>query len=263
MKGARISKNYTLFFIRAFVLILLILASSNAIYWYYGTGSSFNYVIAIDSSISMKADDYKPNRLEAAKEAALIFLDTLNKANVGVVAFTGVTYVKQKVTNNMIDVKSAINGIGVEDSGGTSLGDAMITSTNLFGDNKKANVVILITDGQNNVGIKPEEAIAYLNDKKVLVNTIGIGTKEGGEIIPGFNGLSKLDEEKLKFISEATSGEYFWAKDVDDLKKTFTKIAKTKRERLSIELGPMLMMVAVTLLILEWGLMNTRYRMLP
>ncbi len=263
MKGARISKNYTLFFVRAFVLILLILAASNAIYWYYGTGSAFNYVIAIDASISMKADDYQPNRLESAKEAALLFVDSLSKANVGVVTFTGITYVKQKMTNNMMDVRSAINGITLEESGGTSLGDAMITSTNLFENNGKANVIILITDGQNNVGLDPQQAIAYLNEKNVLVNTIGIGTKEGGKIVEVFNGLSMLDEEKLKFIAEATSGEYFWAKNVDDLKKTFTKIAKTKRERLSVELGPMFMMVAVTLLILEWGLMNTRYRMLP
>ena len=259
-----VSKNYTLFFVRAFILILLILAASGTVYWYYGRGSSFNYVIAIDASISMKADDYQPNRIEAAKEAALVFLDALDsKAEVGVVTFTGITYVKQKLTNNMLDVKGAIRGIGIEESGGTSLGDSMISATNLFIDNKKANVIILITDGQNNVGLDPEQAITYLNDKNVLVNTVGIGTKEGGEFIEGLRGVSKLDEETLKFIAEATNGEYFWAKDVEDLKKTFSNIAKARRERLSVQLGPMFMAVAVTLLILEWGLMNTRYRMLP
>lgn len=259
-----ISKNYTLFFIRAFVLTLLILAASGTIYWYYGQGSNFNYVIAIDASISMKADDYEPNRVEAAKEAALVFLDALDsKAEVGVITFTGITYVKQKITNSMLDVKGAIRGVGIEESGGTSLGDAMITATNLFPENKKANVIILITDGQSNVGLSPEQAIDYLNDNNVLVNTVGIGTEEGGEFVEGLRGVSKLDEETLKFIAESTNGEYFWAKNVDELKNTFRKIAKSKRERLSISLGPIFMAVAVTLLILEWGLMNTRYRMLP
>lgn len=259
-----VSKNYTLFFVRAFVLILLILAASGTVYWYYGKGSNFNYVIAVDASISMKADDYSPNRIEAAKEAALVFLDSLDsKAEVGVITFTGITYVKQKLTNSILDVKGAVRGIGIEESGGTSLGDAMITATNLFIDNKKANVIILITDGQNNVGLAPEQAIDYLNGKNVLVNTVGIGTKEGGEFVEGLRGVSKLDDETLKFIADTTNGEYFWAKDVNDLKSVFSKIARSKRERLSVELGPMFMAIAVTLLILEWGLMNTRYRMLP
>lgn len=259
-----VSKNYTLFFIRAFILLLLIMAAAGSVYWYYGRGSAFNYVIAIDASISMGANDYEPNRIEAAKEAALGFLDVLDaKADVGVVTFTGITFIKQKLTNNMIDIRSAIRGIGLEESGGTSLGDAMIASTNLFEDNKKANVIILITDGQQNVGLDPSLAIDYLNDNNVLVNTVGIGTKEGGEFIEGVRGVSKLDEDTLMYIAEATNGEYFWAPNVDELKNAFKKIAKAKRERLSMQLGPVFMAVAVTLLILEWGLMNTRYRMLP
>lgn len=264
LKGYRVSKNYSLFFIRALVLILLIMAASGTIYWYYGRGSNFNYVIAIDASISMNAEDYKPNRLDAAKEAALLFLDSLDsKANVGVTSFTGISFVKQKLTNSMLEVKTAIRGIEIEQSGGTSLGDAMITATNLFEDNGKANVIILITDGQNNVGLDPRDAISYLNDNKVLVNTVGIGTKKGGEFIEGVEAVSVLDEESLKFIAEATNGQYFWAENVEGLKNSFKSIAKSKRERLSVQLGPVFMLIAVTILILEWGLMNTKFRMLP
>lgn len=264
VKRAGVSKNYSLFFIRSVVLILLILAASGTIYWYNGTGSVFNYVIAIDSSVSMMADDYTPNRMDAAKGAALSFLDSLNaKANIGVITFTGLTYVKQKMTDNIGDVKSAINGIGIEGSGGTSLGNAMITATNLFENNNKANVIILLTDGQNNVGVDPMEAVDYLNDKGVLVNTIGIGTIEGGEISQGVVGVSKLDDKTLKSIAEATNGEYFMAENPTKLEDAFKKIARSRRERLSVQLGPLFMLIAVTVLILEWGLMNTRFRMLP
>ena len=246
------------------MLILLILAAAGTIYWYDGRGSAFNYVIAVDASVSMNADDYDPNRLEAAKNAALTFLDILDaKADIGVVTFTGITFVKQRMTNNLGDVKSAIRGIGIEEAGGTSLGNALITATNLFEDNKKANVVILITDGQHNVGIDPREAIDYLNQNNVLVNTIGIGTSEGGEIVEGLSGVSRLDEDTLKFIAEATNGEYFRAENQNQLENAFGSIAKSKRERLSVALGPVFMLIAVTILILEWGLMNTRFRMLP
>ena len=258
-----ISKNWTLLIIRCTILFLLIFSAAGTVYWYTGWGSEFDYVLLIDGSTSMMADDFSPNRIEAAKEAANVFVDSLKgKANIGVATFTGTIFVKERLTDEKNKVKNAINKIEIEEIGGTAIGDAMVTISNTMFEDDKSNIIILLTDGQNNVGISPETAIEYLNDNKVMVYTIGMATEEGGTFA-GLGSLSTLDEETLQLIAGNTGGKYFSAKNLEDLKKAYRSIGSFEKKRLSKKLGISFMIIALFLLLIEWGLMNSKYRTLP
>jgi len=259
-----ISKNYSLLILRTFIITFLILALAGTTYWYNGKGSSFDYALLVDGSISMLAEDYEPNRLGAAKHAATAFVDSFpGKVRMSLATFTGTTFVKQKMTDNKGDLKKAIDKIEVEEIGGTAIGDAMVTASNLLFEKKDSNVLILLTDGQSNVGIDPLNAVRYLNDKKILVYTIGVGTPMGASFVEGSDVLSKLNDDVLKRVAEETGGKYFWAEDPAKLEKSFLEISKSKTKRLSQNLSISFMVLGVTLLLIEWSLMNTKYRSLP
>ena len=258
------SKNFSLLFLRFFILMFLILAAAGTTYWYTGAGSSFDYAILIDGSVSMLAEDYEPNRLEAAKEAAKNFVDAFpGQINIGVATFTGTTFIKEKITDNKGNVKNAISDITIEEVGGTAIGDAMVTASNLLFTKEEGNVLVILTDGQNNVGLHPFDAVTYLNDKKILVYTIGIGTIEGGAFIQGSDIVSRLNEETLQIIASETGGKYFRAEDINELKDVFSTIAKSKTKRLSYHLSIPLMLFGLSLLLIEWSLMNTKFRSIP
>jgi Ca-activated chloride channel homolog len=258
----KLSKNYGLLALRLIVLFLLILSASGTIYWYNGNSSDFDYVIAIDASNSMLANDYKPDRLEAAKSAAVSFIDSLKSdANIAVMSFTGTTFIKQVLTNDLSKVKEVINTINAEEIGGTAIGDAMVTSGNLLFTGEKSKVIVLITDGQYNVGLLPDDAVKYMNQEGIVVHTIGIGTKEGGEFVEG--AISVLDEDTLKFIAESTSGKYFKVSDETGLENAFKEVASSRRALIPIKVAIPFMLIALMMIITEWGLINSKYRTIP
>lgn len=258
-----LSRNVTLLFFRLFILLLLVFSAAGTILYYVGYSSDFDFVLAIDASSSMLADDYSPNRLEVAKESALAFIDSLNsKTNVGVITFAGVTYLKQPITDNLADAKKAINEIGVEHAGGSAIGVAIQAGTNMLMESERSRVIIVLTDGQNNVGIDVDEAIVYANENAVAVHAIGVATKEGGTL-SNINFISKLDEEALQHIAEKTSGKYYHAGSRQELIDSYKEIATSTRQKLQWKLGVPLMMLALMLLFLEWILQNTKYRTIP
>ena len=121
--------------------------------------------------------------------------------------------------------------------------------------------MILLTDGQSNVGLDIKDAIPFLLDNNVLVHAIGIGTVEGGEFVEDI--VSKLDENTLNFITKETGGSYFKAGDTEQLKSIFEDIAVLKTKRINKNLTIPLLIIGVILLLVEWGLMNSKYRSLP
>lgn len=261
--GQVLSKNIGLLYLRLIILLLIVMAVSGTVLWYYGQSSDYTYVLAIDSSTSMLTDDISPSRLEAAKNAALLFVDSLSaKTEAGVVSFSGTSFVEQEVTSDLADIKIAVNNIEAQRVGGTDFSEAIITSTNLMLDSEKAKVIILLTDGQSNIGSPIIGAIDYAKKNSVLIHTIGVGTREGGKIL-GLNLISRLDELTLKSISSNTGGEYYRAVDQESLIGTYKDIATSTRERVSINLSPMFMMFALILLFAEWILVNTKYRTIP
>ncbi len=254
------NKGLVLLTLRILALSLLIFAVTGTILWYEAETSDFDFVIATDTSSSMLADDFTPNRLEATKVAANLFIDILDsRSRVGIVTFGGTSFVDQKLTDNTDLLKRTINNISVSKIGGTDLATAIITSSNLLIGGQKGNAIILLTDGQSNVGVAIDDGISYANDENVIVHTIGVGTEEGGSFL-GVNILSKLDEETLKRIASLTGGEYFRADDKDALVGAYKQISGLTKRKLSLNLAPIFLLIALILLVLEWVLLNTKYR---
>ncbi len=264
--GKRIlSKNYMLLAMRLVILSLLILAVSGVVLWYEGETGQMDFMLAIDSSGSMLAKDYEPNRLAAAKSAALSFVRSIpEQTDIGVLSFAGVSFVKQRPTSDMLKVSGAIENISIEIAGGTAIGSAIISSVNLFKDPDETKIVVLLTDGQNNVGPSVEEAISYANENHVTVHTIGIGTEEGGLLTDiNLTFVSKLDSETLVMIANQTSGRYFEARNESQLSEIYENIALLGIKKISLNLSLVFLIISLVLLFFEWGLINTKYRTLP
>lgn len=262
--GSRIlSKNMTLLSIRLFSLALIILAISGTSLTYRGLTSNSDFVLAIDSSSSMLTTDYKPNRLEAAKEAAKLFVDTTpSNTKIGIVSFAGTSFVDLKSNNDHTKVKEVIENVQVKAIGGTDLGEAIVTSANLLTTSQNSKVIILLTDGRSNVGNIISESISYANSNNIIIHTVGMGTIKG-DLLQGTDILLTLDEETLRKIADLTSGTYSRADNVDGLRSSFINIASLTESKKAIELSLPFIIVALLLLILEWTLINTRYRTLP
>ncbi len=267
-----LSKNFTLLFMRLIIFLLVILSVAGTTIWYSGQGTNFDFVLAIDSSNSMLVQDFNPNRLEAAKLAANNFIDVVSSNNkIGLVSFTGISTVEHDLSNDFTSIKEKIDSIKVKQLGGTDIGGAIITSTNLLLKTDNPRVIILLTDGQGNIGPEIADAIKYAADNGVVINTIGIGTREGGQLLglntTAYNNITsailKLDEKSLIDIAAATDGKYYSAKDQSSLNDAYKEIAKLTETRISKNLTLSFLVIAIILLLIEWSLINTKYRTIP
>jgi Ca-activated chloride channel homolog len=249
------SKNIIILSLSVLIVLLMILAVSGLSIQVFKKSSSFSFVIVIDSSESMEADDFKPDRITVAKQTAI---DFVNEApigvRIGVVSFSGNSYIRQDISEDKTEIKNSINSINIESWGGTDIYEAIITSTNLLYDEEN-KAIILLSDGQINVG-KLEDIIDYANENKVLIHTIAIGTTEGGRTS---HAISKLDEDSLKSISYNTYGEYFLAENKEELSQSFLNILDLTKKKVSIKLSNYLILFAIVLFIIKFFLANTRY----
>ncbi|MFH0978258.1 MAG: VWA domain-containing protein [Candidatus Woesearchaeota archaeon] len=263
LSGGIITKNIVFLILRSFTLIFLVLSLSGMIFWYSGKSTTFDFVVAIDASGSMLADDFAPNRLAAAKDAAQIFVDTVGEhSKVGVLSFSGTTFVKQRLTDDMSLVKTAISSIDIAFTSGTAIGEAIVSSANLFEDDGQARVVAIITDGQSNVGIDPIVAVPFATRNHIKVYTLGVATPEGGKFTD-IDTVSKLDENSLRGVAESTGGRYFRVSDNEALRVALAEIATTEQKDIPIQMATPLMIAVLILLFTEWIIISTRYRTIP
>ncbi|PIZ50354.1 hypothetical protein COY28_05480, partial [Candidatus Woesearchaeota archaeon CG_4_10_14_0_2_um_filter_57_5] len=148
-----VSRNTGVLVVRSVVFCMLILSAAGPVLWHYGVTESTTTVLAIDASASMLADDFSPNRLEAAKQAALMFLQNASPGSrVGVVSFSGTAEVLVQPTQDDTIAHSVIENLRVMTAGGTDLGEALITSVNLLISDPRSKRIILLTDGRSTVG---------------------------------------------------------------------------------------------------------------
>lgn len=258
-----LSKNYLLLALRLVTFSIIIIAISGPVLWYTGRSSNFDFILAIDASGSMATTDYLPDRLEAAKNAAKLFVDNAPvDSEIGVMAFSGISFLKKMPSNDFEMVKESIDDIQIEYVGGTAIGSAIIESSTILMSGRKARRVLLLTDGQNNVGPDIEDAIEYANDKHVIIDTIGIATKEGGKM-PGMDFVSTLDEDSLINISKRTYGSYYRVQNESDLAEAYRRLAIASEQKLSENITVHTLFLAFILLFLEWGLLNTKFRTIP
>lgn len=265
-----ITKNTSQLILRLVTLSILILAFSQPTIWYDSDVSITDYVIVIDSSASMTSIDVLPNRLQVAKQAASSFLSKLDaKTKIGVVSFSGVSFVKTPMTTDESKILNAISNIEIELSGGTDIGAALITATNLLTTEQKTKSIILITDGSDTAGIFVDEstdtALTYVQANNIIVHTIAIGSGLSNVGYLQDIGLPALyDRESLKRISTATGGTYYEVKSTAEIASAFSDIEnKTEEGSDKFELYNLFFIISFVLLLVEWVLLNTKFRSIP
>ena len=259
--GEVLSKNLSLLIIRIIILLLFILAIAGATFIYTGMASNYDYVLAMDNSNSMIVEDFEPTRFEAAKIAAKDFVNQLDPDNyVGVLSFSSVSMIESQLSNDFLHVKAVIDRIELSEVGGTDMGQAIVNGANLLWDSDKGKAIILITDGQSNIGISLDEAVNYANLRNVIVHTIGIGTPEGSSF---FGTILVLDEESLIYIAEHSGGKYFRAENFEELESAYNQIVNLTERKISQNLNMSFIFLALLLLLYEWILINTKYRTIP
>lgn len=261
--GQILNKNIVILIIRLIALVLFIFSASGTILWYEAQTSDFDYVIVMDASSSMLVKDFEPNRLEAAKKAAIEFIDRLpSHTKVGLVSFAGTSFVEQPLTEDHGLVKDKVIEVGIKPVGGTDLGEALVTAANMLLAQERSRSIILLTDGQSNVGTDPEFGAEYANEHQITVFTIGMATVEGAQFSK-IDAISRLDEDILKLIASNTGGAYYKAENQQELQQAYSDIAGVTEMKVSVNMQLPLLLAALFLLFVEWGLINTKYRTLP
>lgn len=221
-------------------------------------------VLAMDVSLSMRATDIKPSRIEAAKTTLREFVEKLpGKIRLGLVAFAGTAAAVQSPTDNKDDLLAAIDRFQLQR--GTATGSGLLVAlSQLFPDDgfdvqaavfgrrfsggEGADVprtppkprrefqpvppgsypngsIILLSDGRRTTGPDPLEIAKAAADRGVRVYTVGFGTKDGAEVgFEGFSFYARLDEETLKAIARITEGQYFLASTGAELEKVYEQL---------------------------------------
>ena len=246
------SKNIFLLFFNILFVVLLVFALSGFTLHREMAASEFSFIIAIDSSESMSAVDMSPNRISAAKETAIDFVNSLpSGSSVGVISFSGSSQVEQRLTKNKPDVKYAINNIEISFIKGTDIFEAISNSIELL-NKEKRKAVILLSDGQINIG-NFDKAINYAKADELIVHTFGIGTVAGGETSYG---LSTLDEDSLKSLAYNTGGEYFNVKSKQDMKDSFDEIIQVTEKMGSLDFTLYFIIIVIILFIVKQFLLS-------
>jgi len=204
------------------VLSLIIIALANPQTTTMGVEKGVNIGIVLDGSESMAASDYKPTRLEAAKNAVNSLVTKINvKNNVGVVLFeTGATTISYltPIKEKTLDSISLIQ----QGSGATAIGDGLSLGIDMVSSMPdKKRVIILLSDGIQNSGlVTPQQAIQYALINNVQIHTIGIGSEKPVYLrddIYGEPQYAELDETTLRDVSGSTGGSYFKSLDEETL----------------------------------------------
>lgn len=196
-------------------------------------------VISLDISSSMLAEDFKPNRLEAAKKTAIQFIDNRINDRIGLVVFSAQSFTQCPITIDHSVLKNLFTSVKsgmIED--GTAIGMGLATAVDRLKDSKaKSKVIILLTDGVNNRGlIAPMTAAEIATTFGIRVYTIGVGTRGmapypvktpfGTQYI---NMEVEIDEDLLKDIAKTTGGKYFRATNNKALENIYNEIDKLEK----------------------------------
>ena len=270
--GKNLMRRYIwILLMRLTVFILLIFALSQPEIWYLGEAQRSDYVIAIDTSASMTADDLTPNRMEASKTAALEYIDYLNtSAMIGVIGFSGTVTVEQIVTPDAVAAKRAIERLEIQTVSGTDISSALITGTNLLLSSTRGRVILLFTDGSATVGAFEqdplERGVKYAKDNKVVVHAIGMGRLNAavtGYLPRLYNITAAYNQENLEYIADQTGGLFYQARNDEQLDALYEQLNDTESRIQVTELWFSFLLLALLLLFIEWGLTNTRFRIIP
>jgi Ca-activated chloride channel family protein len=231
--------RHVLFLLRLICYSLLILAIArpqSRSSWKDTKTEGIDIVVSLDVSLSMLAKDFKPNRLAVAKEVLSDFIDARPNDKIGLVIFGGEAFTQCPLTTDHKIIKNMFSDIkaGMLDQG-TAIGLGLAGGVARVKDSKaKSKVVILISDGVNNVGeIAPLTAAEIAKTFGVRVYCIGVGSKgkalqpvalyPNGEMEYDYVDVD-IDDATMTEITKMTGGKYFRATDRESLEKTYKEI---------------------------------------
>lgn len=208
------------------------------------TTEGIDIVLATDISGSMLAEDFRPNRIEAAKGVAVDFIGGRPNDRIGLVVFAGESFTQCPLTIDhpvLVNLLKQVKSGMIED--GTAIGMGLATAVSRLKESKaKSRVIILLTDGVNNRGfIDPLTAAGIAQSFGIRVYTIGVGTI--GEApypqqtpfgIVYRNLPVEIDEPLLKKIAEQSGGKYFRATDNRTLKTIYEEIDALEKTKIEV-----------------------------
>ena len=197
-------------------------------------------ILVIDISSSMLAEDFKPNRLEAVKDAAKKFITSRQGDRIGLLVFAGQTFIQCPLTTDNNVLSSLLKDIRIAEKeyDGTAIGMAIANATNRLRDSKaESKIMILLSDGSNNAGeLDPITAANLASQFDIKIYTIGAATDQSLTYIPGVGRMiNEIDEETLKEIANETGGKYFRARDKDMLSEIYAQIDSMERTEIEVK----------------------------
>lgn len=192
-------------------------------------------IMAIDVSLSMQATDVAPNRLEAAKSAALDFLAAVPpELNVGLVTFSGVATIAVPPTTDRDLLAEAVRRLQLSER--TAIGEAIFAGLDAIdlvpaapGGEPTPAAIVLMSDGATTAGRPDSEAVAAAIEREVPVTTIAFGTDEGTITLPDdpVPIPVPVDRAALESIASETGGTYFSAVTAEQLEEIYVDIGSS------------------------------------
>lgn len=252
-KSLRVRLIHLPMFLRcvSFVLIVCAMArpqTHNS--WDNKTVEGINIMLAMDVSTSMLAEDLKPNRMEAAKDVAHEFISGRPNDNIGLTIFAGEAFTQCPMTTDhssllrlLQDTRTDIAARGLIQDG-TAVGMGLANAVSRLKDSKsKSKVVILLTDGSNNMGdISPMTAAEIARSLGIRVYTIGVGTNKVAPYpVPVAGGVQyvnipvEIDTKTLKDIAQTTDGNFYRATNNKELKQIYQDIDKLEKTKMHVK----------------------------
>ena len=238
-KSWRIRMIHLLMFLRCLVytLVVIVLARPQTYNsWDNKDAEGIDIMLTMDISASMLTEDVFPNRIEVAKEVASDFISGRPNDNIGLTIFAGEAFTQCPMTvdhaallNLLHNVRTdlVVKGL-IQD--GTAIGMGLANSVSRLKDSKaKSKVIILLTDGSNNVGsISPMTAASIAKKYGIRIYTIGLGKESEGD-------LGAIDYKTLQNIAVSTNGEFYRAQSQAELSKIYQDIDKLEKTKLRVK----------------------------
>lgn len=213
--------------------------------------------LALDVSESMLAEDLKPNRIEAAKTYIDKFVSRLESDRAGLIIFAGKPFTQSPLTFDYAVLSHYLEKVStrsinqhIRGLNGTAIGDAILLTLSRFKkQEERTKVLVLLTDGDANIGVDPVVASEMARGAGIKIYTIGIGQKEGALIPLGLRNGQKIyakdqqgnyvktnfNPETLKKIAENTGGKFFHAETNNSLEYSFDEIQALEKTELESE----------------------------
>jgi Ca-activated chloride channel family protein len=275
-----------IFRIIAFVLLVIILArpqTKNS--WENQTREGIDIMLAMDISTSMLAEDLKPNRMEAAKKVAAEFIIGRPDDNIGLSIFAGEAFTQCPMTTDHASLLNLLQNVRTDLAArgliqdGTAIGMGLANAVSRLKDSKaKSKVVILLTDGSNNMGdLSPMTSAEIAKSLGIRVYTIGVGTNKVAPYpMPVAGGVQyvnipvEIDTKTLSEIADITDGDFYRATNNEELMEIYKEIDKLEKSKLNVkkfskryEAYQPFALAAVIILLLEILFSITIFKKLP